>query len=210
MKRVLTTFAIALATLTATYANDNINETQQEEYNKIMNQASSNVVDVADQEAAKSSSSEKKSNTTKYIIIGAISGAAAYVVYRRWKSRRDSDKAINKVNTHFEELINVPSLRVIRHKELSYDYIIHNVGNECMSQGATEMNIFMAKAAMASHPEIGKMLKDLNSRDKETALIVVGLNDAQEELYSVVHCAEAWDERLKACVNDKDILTIKF
>lgn len=220
MKRLII-MTIAMATFTTTFANkienisqiattlqDDVNETTKADStsNEETNLKPDNMTDTQDSNKTKAPTTEKDSNTTMYMIVGALVGAAAYAGYRRWRN----NKAVDMVNDKLADLVERPEIRIIRHKELSYNYLISNDAKECLSVGATEMNIFMAKAFTASHPELRQILIDINDNDINTAIIVVGLNEDKQDVYTVVHCATKWDEQLKASVNDKDILTIKL
>ena len=97
--------------------------------------------------------------------------------------------------------------RVMRHKELTLDYLLDNDAKECKANGAVEMNLFRLEAFTSAMPNVEIKIADI---DEHNSLMCVGVNQAGEMVYHTLHCAQSLDESIAAAINSENILKVKF
>ena len=139
------------------------------------------------------------------IIVSCLLAVVFFAVYIKYKH------VIKGGNNRYNEVANTVSARIIHHNVYTMDYLLNNDAQECKEKGATEMNVFRFKALVSSRPDAIGMIAGLADVDIENTLVVVGMNDAGQELSTTIHCAkEGFDEKIDASVNDSGILKIKL
>ena len=145
---------------------------------------------------------KEESNTTMYILLGAAAGVVSYAVYR--KMRKDK-RAAQTTSGRF--VFDERNTRVMRHKELTLDYLLDNDAKECKANGAVEMNLFRLEAFTSAMPNVEIKIADI---DEHNSLMCVGVNQAGEMVYHTLHCAQSLDESIAAAINSENILKVKF
>lgn len=216
MKKTILTLVMAVSTISIVYGgetsqhnNDNTTNAPVEmtEAEAQPNNASQVVTTTAPATQAAEAAqpiapAEEESNATMYILLGAAAGVVSYAVYR--KMRKDKR---NAQTTSGRFVFDERNTRVIRHKELTLDYLLNNDVNECKANGAVEMNLFRVETFTSTTPNVEIQIADI---DEHNSLMCVGVNEAGEMVYYTLHCAQSLDESIAAAINSENILKVKF
>lgn len=177
--------------------NDNTTDTKSEvvdEQTSTPEEVTQNVEET--EEEAAPAKKEESNNIATYALIAGALAAVGYAVYRK---RR---KATKKVDGFDES-----DIRVIRHKELTMDYILENDAAECVKSGATELNLCRVEYFKKAMPNVKFNIKDI---DDSKSIISIGVGKDQEPLFVILHAAQSLDEKLSAVVNSENTLKIKM
>lgn len=141
---------------------------------------------------------EESNNTVTYAIIAGSLAGVGYAVYRKRRKAAERRKGY---------ILDESNTRVLRHKELTMDYLLERDAQECVANGAVEMNLFRLEALTSAMPMVEVKISNV---DEHNALMCVGVDKAGEMVYTTLHCANSLDERLSAAVNSKNTIKIKF
>lgn len=211
MKKTILTLVMAVSSISIVYGGEtskqNIDNTTNTPVEMAGTEAQTNAAPqvkdkaqmVAQQPVAPA---KEESNTTMYILLGAAAGVVSYAVYRKMRK----DKRVAQT-TSGRFVFDERNTRVVRHKELTLDYLLDNDAKECKANGAVEVNLFRLEAFTSAMPNVEVKIAGI---DEHNSLMCVGLNQKGEMVYYTLHCAQSLDESIAAAINSENILKVKF
>ena len=152
----------------------------------------------AESEDKQAAPAKESNNTVTYAIIAGSLAGVGYAVYRKRRKAAERRKGY---------ILDESNTRVLRHKELTMDYLLERDAQECVANGAVEMNLFRLEALTSAMPMVEVKISNV---DEHNALMCVGVDKAGVMVYATLHCANSLDERLSAVVNSENTIKIKF